>query len=384
MTIQKTRILIRRAEVFVFRVAVEHPVRTSFGVMTERAAVLLRIEDDDGAYGWGEAWCNFPTCGAEHRAHLLETVIIPLLLEKEYAAPAELFESLTKKTSILALQSGEFGPLAQVVAAADIAAWDLCARKAGLPLHRFLGGSGDGSMPAYASGINPTGVTEAIDRSRQSGYRAFKFKIGFGLERDLENLRAALQVLQPGERLAVDANQAWDLPTALKTVESMDGKNLMWLEEPLRCDTHLSQWIILRDHCPVPLAGGENIRGKHAFQEAIQSRALGVLQPDVCKWGGITHCQSVAQSVLDAGLRYCPHYLGGGIGLLASAHILASVGGDGLLEVDINPNPLRELLAQPHPAIREGRFCLNDKTGLGAEPDLTLLSELITFHVELH
>ena len=158
------------------------------------------------------------------------------------------------------------------------------------------------------------------------------------------------------------------------------GYRHMWLEEPLRCNTHVSQWLILRDHSSVPLAGGENIRGEQAFQKTIASRALGVLQPDVCKWGGITHCRAVAQEVLNAGLRYCPHYLGGGIGLLASAHILASVGGDGLLEVDINPNPLRNLLAQPHPLIREGRFCLNDTPGLGAEPDLTQLAEMTTFH----
>ena len=69
---------IARLEAHVLRWPVEVPVRTSFGTMHDRPAVLVRVEDDDGAVGWGEAWCNFPSCGAEHRARLIETVLAPL------------------------------------------------------------------------------------------------------------------------------------------------------------------------------------------------------------------------------------------------------------------------------------------------------------------
>ena len=103
-----------------------------------------------------------------------------------------------------------------------------------------------------------------------------------------------------------------------------------------------------------------------------------MIQPDACKWGGITGCLAVARNALAAGRRYCPHYLGGGIGLLASAHLLAAVGGDGLLEVDINPNPLREGLAQTFPSLENGSFMLSDAPGLGVEPDM---SEVNQFNV---
>ena len=66
-----------------------------------------------------------------------------------------------------------------------------------------------------------------------------------------------------------------------------------------------------------------------------------MIQPDMAKWGGFTRCLSVARRIRAAGLRYCPHFLGGGVGQLASAHLLAAVGGEGLLEIDANPNPLR-------------------------------------------
>jgi L-alanine-DL-glutamate epimerase-like enolase superfamily enzyme len=81
---------------------------------------------------------------------------------------------------------------------------------------------------------------------------------------------------------------------------------------------------------------------------------------------------------LEAGLRYCPHYLGGGIGLVASAHILAAAGGNGLLEIDVNPNPLREALAQPFPKISGGRFTMPVGSGLGVEPDLDAVKSWLT------
>ena len=48
--------------------------------MRERPAVFVRAENADGAVGWGEIWCNFPACGAEHRVRLLDTVVAPLLI----------------------------------------------------------------------------------------------------------------------------------------------------------------------------------------------------------------------------------------------------------------------------------------------------------------
>ncbi|MCJ7830373.1 MAG: hypothetical protein MUP74_03200, partial [Desulfobacterales bacterium] len=69
-------------DIYVFRAPIEQPVVTSFGVLRDRPSLLVRLEDGDGAWGWGETWCNFPACGAEHRARLVETVLVPLLLDK--------------------------------------------------------------------------------------------------------------------------------------------------------------------------------------------------------------------------------------------------------------------------------------------------------------
>ena len=169
---------LREVQAFVLRCPSPVPVRTSFGTMHDRPAVFVRAQDADGAIGWGEIWCNFPACGAEHRARLLETVIAPLVLNQTFANPAQAFGYVSQKTDILALQAGEPGPLAQVAAGLDLALWDLCARRAGLPLFRLLGGKAP-QVPVYASGINPDGALDVVRGKHAQGYRAFKLKIGF-------------------------------------------------------------------------------------------------------------------------------------------------------------------------------------------------------------
>jgi L-alanine-DL-glutamate epimerase-like enolase superfamily enzyme len=142
-----------------------------------------------------------------------------------------------------------------------------------------------------------------------------------------------------------------------------------WLEEPIRADRPRTDWRSLAAGSPIPLAGGENLYGEGAFERVIATGALAVIQPDVTKWGGISGCLPVARRILAAGRRYCPHHLGAGIGVLASAHLLAAAGGDGLLEIDTNPNPLREGLAQPFPQLLDGALVLDDAPGLGVAPD---------------
>jgi L-alanine-DL-glutamate epimerase-like enolase superfamily enzyme len=360
---------IARLDAYVLRCPIETPVRTSFGTMRERPAVFVRVEDDDGAVGWGESWCNFPACGAEHRARLISTVVAPLLVGERFASPAAAFERATAATAVLAIQSGEHGPLAQAVAGVDLALWDLSARKRGLPLWRLLGGSSD-RVAVYASGINPERPSAVVSAMRAAGFRAFKLKVGFDAARDLANVAALRDLLGPAGALMVDANQGWSLEQAAQQVRALQAYALDWIEEPLRADRPAAEWSAVAAAAGVPVAGGENLSGIEAFEAAIATRRFGVVQPDVAKWGGISGCWPVIGRVRAAGLRYCPHYLGAGIGLAASAHLLAAVGGAGMLEVDANPNPLRSALCPSFDSVDDGMTSLGAAPGIGIEVDL--------------
>jgi L-alanine-DL-glutamate epimerase-like enolase superfamily enzyme len=104
------------------------------------------------------------------------------------------------------------------------------------------------------------------------------------------------------------------------------------------------------------------------------------VQPDVAKWGGLSAGLPIAKSILKAGLRFCPHYLGAGIGLLASAHLLAASNGNDILEVDANTNPLRSLTCLPLSHLKDGEMLLSDEAGLGVLPDTLALDEFLIDH----
>jgi D-galactarolactone cycloisomerase len=378
-----TSATLARVEAHVFHAPIKEPVRTSFGTMSERVAVFVRVEDSDGARGWGEIWSNFPTASAEHRALLFADIVAPRALGKSLDDPAALWAEIDRGLHVLRVQSGDAGALSAAAAGLDLAIHDLRARKRGLPLWRALGGTDDGAVPVYASGLNPgRAALDTVERTRAAGYRAFKIKVGFGEEADHASLRPVAETLKAGERLMVDVNQGWDLRTACASAPRFGEFGLTWIEEPLVADRPLAEWTQVAAMAPTQLAGGENLRGAGAFQRAIDSGIFGVLQPDAAKWGGHSGCLPVARAALAAGRVYCPHFLGGAIGLIHSLHLLAAVRGPGLLEVDANPNPLREGLLGDLLTVRDGCVSLPGGQGLGLEPDIKELASLRSLHLE--
>ena len=361
-------ISISNIEVFVYRYPLATPVQTSFGTMLTRPMVIVKITNDDGITGWGEIWCNFPNVGAEHRARLIEQLFAPLIISKSFKNPENAYDYMTKKTWILGLQTGEQGPLAQCIAGLEIALCDIEGKQKNLPIWKLFGGNTD-SVSTYASGINPTNPGSLVSDSIAAGYDSFKLKIGFGDELDIRNLTIVRQLIGNNGNLLADANQAWGANEIINKLTILEPFNLKWLEEPIAADRPMSEWKMVKDNASMAIAAGENIQGQENFDEVIESNVLDVIQPDLAKWGGLSKTIPLARQILKSGKLYCPHYLGGGIGLVASAHALAAVGGNGMLEVDINPNPLRSEMVGDMFARTPATATLGLEPGLGYEPN---------------
>lgn len=373
---------ISRIQAWAFRCPTERPVATSFGIMHDRPAVLVRVEDQDGAFGWGEIWANWPAAGAEHRARLLSMDVAHLLLGTKARTPVEIFHRLSAQTRIRAVQCGEVGPFAQVIAGLDIAIWDMTARRAGLPLRRLIRADAPDTVPAYASGIQITAAADMLPLARAAGHQRFKLKVGFDTEQDIATVHDIQSGLATTEFIACDANQAWTPDQAKDFLAGVGDTPLHWLEEPLPVFADAKHWHDLAQRSHIPLAGGENIIGEADFATAIGDGYLSVIQPDVAKWGGISGCLAVAKRTLAGRRRYFPHFLGAGIGLAASAELLAGVGGDGLLEVDVNANPLRSLFFEGGcEPVSKGMWRCTSKPGLGIE-SLDAIAEFETLHIE--
>jgi D-galactarolactone cycloisomerase len=371
---------ISRLECWVFRVPIAEPVATSFGTMDNRPAVFLRASAADGAWGWGEVFCNFPQVGAEHRARLVDSLFAPLVQGRPSDDPPRLLQEIEERTRRVAIQCGEPGPFAQVMGAIDQALWDMAARRQGVPLWQLLAVTPDAGprVRVYASGLGPDRVAGTAQAKKAEGYTAFKFKVGFGTARDLANFEAIRGALGKDAVVMVDANQAWTPGTAAPRIAELAPWNPFWVEEPLAADESAADWQALARECGVPLAAGENLRGLDAFDEALTSGYLRFVQPDVAKWGGLSLGREVAMRAQSRGAVFCPHWLGGGVGLAASLHLRAAMGPQGFAEVDANPNPLREDVMPLR--VQDGWVTLPDAPGLGIEPDLVRLRQYWRTH----
>lgn len=346
------------------RTPISTPVRTSFGVMHDRPTLLVRVTDASGVQGYGEVWCNFPVCGAEHRVRLVESEIAPRILDQDFATPQACYDAMNTRLRILRLQTGEPGPIAQTIAGVDIAIWDMVAKRLGKPLWALLGADHN-RIPAYASGINPVGVLDTVARARAAGHRNFKVKVGFGEDTDRANVEAVAGDLREGETFLLDANQGWSPQEARQAMTWIEGHNPRWIEEPMPVDTPPETWHALKQATSVPIAGAENFLTRADYDAVTKGKWLDFVQPDIAKWGGFTECLPVARNVVANGLTYCPHSLGGGIALAASAHVLAAAGGPGLLECDANENAFRDEVFPLD--LAEGWVTLADTPGLGVD-----------------
>jgi L-alanine-DL-glutamate epimerase-like enolase superfamily enzyme len=364
-------------EAFAFRVPTT-PIKVSFGTFRDRPMVLVRIVDSDGAEGWGEVWCNWPAVTAEHRARMAAD-IGERLLGRTLETADQAFHALTRELDVLKLQTGEYGPIESAIAGIDIALWDLAARKQGLPLYRALGAAPRATLPVYATGINPDEPEKFAAARYAEGHRAFKVKTGFDMQRDLRNLRALREAIGPDAVLTCDANQAHTADQAIAFAQAAGPYGLQWFEEAIRVDAPLADWKRLAANSPIPLAGGENFQGA-MFDDAIRDDVLQVFQPDITKWGGVSENFRVGRAAVAAGKRYCPHFFGGGVALLASLHCLTAAGGTGLLEFDCWPNANRELvIANALLPVTEGTVPIPQGPGLGATPDTKGLEQYRTW-----
>ena len=362
-----------KIETFVLEAPIAKPVRNSWRTLTSRSALLIRITDGDGAQGWGEVWCNYPPRGAHHRADLINLVAAPLLVGHDFDSPGQVFQKLEQALRIPSVTAGEPGPFAQIAAGIDNALWDMVTKRAGKALWQYFGGVS--RVEVYASGLSPDEPGPLAAQAVKNGFRAAKLKVGADSAVDLKNSAELRSILGASGKLMYDANQRWTVEQAKHEIRKFAEFKPEWMEEPIAGDEPLAAWKALAKDSVLPLAAGENARGRASFDGFVESGVLQYLQPDMGKWGGFTECLPLGRRAIAAGIRFCPHWLGSSVGLMASLNLLGAAGGKGWGEFDANPNPLRELLMPADIRVHDGFITLSNAAGIGFAPDLDVIRE---------
>jgi D-galactarolactone cycloisomerase len=362
-------IRIDRIDSFLMRADVGGLPTSSLGAMNARNGLLVRIEDAEGAFGWGEIWCNFPPHAGQSRQHLLEAVIAPELLGKKFSHAGDARPSLEARWGRMAVHVGEPGPFGHCIAGIDMALWDLQARRNGQSLSAFLNSQPADSVKVYSSTLNPARAPDLATELFASGHRAFKLKVGRDPQGDENLVRGVREALGQGPAIMIDANQSWSVEQAAEAINRLATYDLLFAEEPISATAPLAAWKALAGQADVALAAGENICADDDYAAHIEAGALTFYQPDVAKWGGIGGCFAAGRLITENGYVYCPHFMGTAVGLAASVHLLAAVGGEGFVELDSNDNPLRTELCNFDLGVAEGRVQVPRGDGIGVIPD---------------
>ena len=266
--------------------------------------IEVRVTADDGAIGTGFSWT--PTIGATAVRALLDDDVAPFVVGRP--AEPEGWDDVWRHLH----EAGGGGVTTIALAGLDTALWDLRARRAGVGLAELLGRRHD-ALAVYGSGVNlhyPLPELEAqVRRWIDGGTTAVKIKVGRpDLAEDLRRVAAVRALLGPDRELMLDANQRWDLATAVRAAEAFEPFAPAWLEEPLRADD-LAGHVALAQRIAIPIAVGENLHTEHRFREYLDAGAARVLQPNVVRVGGITPFLRIAELVRERGARLAPHLL---------------------------------------------------------------------------
>jgi L-fuconate dehydratase len=145
------------------------------------------------------------------------------------------------------------------------------------------------------------------------GFSKVKLKVGASLEDDIRRCRIARQTVGEKTGIALDANQVWDVPSAVSWVRALAPVRPEWIEEPTSPDDILGLARIRREVSPVPIATGEHVSNRVIFKQLLQAQAIDIMQIDACRVAGVN--ENIANLLLAAkfGIPVCPH--AGGVGL---------------------------------------------------------------------
>ena len=153
------------------------------------------------------------------------------------------------------------------------------------------------------------------------GWTHFKIKVGRDLQDDIRRCRIIREEIGWDRRLMMDANQVWDVSQAIAWMKQLAEFKPWFIEEPTSPDDVLGHAAIAKAIAPIQVATGEHCQNRVLFKQFLQAGAIGVLQIDSCRIGGVNEILSVLLMAAKFGIPVCPH--AGGVGLCEYVQHLA-------------------------------------------------------------
>ena len=341
-----------QAEVVPYALEFREPYVTARGSLMRREMVLLRLRDENGLVGLGEAVPLTLRGGAS-----LEVV------EKELGEWAAAAQSAPPPPAM----SPPLPPTMSKPAACAVrtALLDLECRRQEIPLRRALGGDRDDPVQCNAtlSAGEPGKVAALAAQWAAEGFQTFKLKAGTA--RDREMVSAVRTELGSSARIRVDANAAWSPSEAISELSALSANGIELAEQPT---AGLEGLAAVRRAVDIPIAADESVAGIEDAREAEAIGACDMATVKLSKVGGPVEAKRLTEH-----LRvYVSSALDGPVGIAAAGHLaqaLSGAGDAGVAHGLATQRLFGDTIASVGPELGEGRLHLPPGPGLGVEID---------------
>ncbi|KAF2165582.1 hypothetical protein M409DRAFT_23876 [Zasmidium cellare ATCC 36951] len=309
-----------KAEIFKHRYTLEG-YKLSYGTIKEVFPVILKLTDNNGNNGWGEANAQRPFTDedSEDVIEVLRNELLPLVLEEDVADPAHIDRLLDPVR-----------PQADLLAkgAINIALLDLKGKSLGVSVAELLGGPIRQSIPVSHPLNNGDAQDDihVIDERMREGYVDFMLKMGTSpIAREIE--RVATLEMRYGDRIKfkADANTGWTRDQSLEFLAGVANSSLVFVEQPV-AKIDINGMAMLAQRSKIPISADESLTGIEKALEIIRKKAANVFSIKITKNGGILRSKALAGLAQQHGIScYANSMLEGGITQAASLQLAVTI-----------------------------------------------------------
>jgi galactonate dehydratase len=326
-------------------------------------SVLIKITASDGIVGWGE---TYGIVAPQAVVSIVGDVLGPLLIGRE---PVDIPAIWGDLYALMRVRGHWGGFFTDAIAGVDIALWDLAGKMAGKPVVELLGGARRARIPAYASGLPRSTLTERVSLAQElvaQGFCGIKFAAAVS-HRVVDEMRALREALGRDVALMVDLHWKYTATEAITLIRALEAFDLYFAEAPCAPED-LDAQADVAANVTARIAGGEEWSTEFVARPRFAHRCVGVVQPEVAHTG-LSQFIAIARLAAQQGIGVIPHAtIGVGIFHAASLHAAASLADVPFHEHQHSVFDANLRFVETKMRCHNGFFELPDGPGLGVTP----------------
>ena len=336
--------------------------------------VVIKMTDEDGVEGIATA---LGARSGNITQQFLHEVLAPAVLGKDSTNREAIQHQLyTIDRHITFFPNYLPGPV-------DAALYDMAAKRANLPLYRYLGGYRT-SLPVYASGLFLATVDDYVKEAlhyKAMGIPAYKSHPCGPWQKDLEIAIAVREAVGDDYVLMFDPVAEYTLDQAIKIGRTLEKLNYLWFEEPFR-DHEIEKYARLCAALDIPVANTETSRGDHrGVAQYIHQRATDIVRGDVSwKWG-VTGTLKIAHLAEAFGLNCEIHTTTMAYMDMANLQVSCAIRNCDYFELFVPEESFRFPMKGALPIDEKGHIHVSEKPGIGVEIDWDLVDDTCTSYL---